>query len=135
MLLLFMIVENKLNKLVSARPTQYTFPCINAVALSSSERMQNKCFFMPRAGVANRRRHLTNEIKHNSCRSKKTTFLVPPGPLGRSPPKCETQCPGQIIPVQNFSQIRSLVSDASKQTHGRTNIHTNKQTSHLIFSH
>jgi len=52
------------------------------------------------------------------------TFSAPlAGPLGQSPPKCETQCLGQTsIAVQNFYQIRSAGSEDihPKQTDRQT---------------
>jgi len=47
------------------------------------------------------------------------------GPLGRSPTKPEIQCPGQTsVPLQNFSQIHSAVSEESilnRQTDSKLN--------------
>ena len=49
------------------------------------------------------------------------------GSLGRSPPKYEMHCLGQIsIPVQNFSQMRSAVSE---QFHPEQ---TDRETADLI---
>ena len=40
------------------------------------------------------------------------TFLAPlAGPLGRLPPKCETQSGTDCRPFANFSKIRSAVSE------------------------
>jgi len=39
-------------------------------------------------------------------------------PLGRSPPECDTQCPGHTpVLVQNFNQIRSAVSEEVRPEH------------------
>ena len=53
------------------------------------------------------------------CRLKKATFLAPlAGPLGWMPPKCEMQCQGQTpVPVQNFTQIHSAVSEGMRRKH------------------
>ena len=56
---------------------------------------------------------------------RKSHFQLPGGPLGRSPPKCETQSPRQTsILVQNFSQIRSTVSEKMRPKLADTQIHT-----------
>ena len=78
--------------------------------------------------------HLVNEyeimaVKEKHCRPKRTTFSAP---LGRSPQKCETQCPRQTsVPVQNISQIHSAVSE--EMHHKQTDRHT--QTANLISVH
>ena len=69
------------------------------------------------------------QLKEKYCRPKKTTFSAPLlGPLGRSPPKWESQCPEQTSdPLQNFSQIRSAISEEMRPE--QTDRHT--QTANL----
>jgi len=60
-----------------------------------------------------------SSAKNNNKMVILTQYLLLTRPLEQLPPKCETQCPGQLsIPALNFSQIHSTVAEemCDKQT-------------------
>jgi len=70
-------------------------------------------------------------FSYTKCRTRlmhylpRGTFLAPlAGPLGRLPPKCETQSGTDCRPFANFSKIRSAVSEEMhrKQTNSNLNV-------------